>query len=171
VVSRIQFIRKALARLRRRGFTLAECMVALLFLSIAVFGYFGLHVRLIHSAGLLENRQRHRQIVQRMLTRSVAVLARNPTATPSTEPEVTGMTPSPGAAPGASASPSASLASGDPPPVVDPISIPNTIAVEYGVGVLQGLDRVSVHLDWTDRTGYMQRVQVETLECGEDAGW
>ncbi|MEW6278561.1 MAG: hypothetical protein AB1758_08075 [Candidatus Eremiobacterota bacterium] len=40
-----------------RGFSLAEAMVAMLFLSIALFGYVSLHIRLIHSGHKLEVRQ------------------------------------------------------------------------------------------------------------------
>lgn len=49
----------------RRGFTLAEVMVAILFVSIAMFGYFALHLRIIHSASTLEQRQAMRRHLER----------------------------------------------------------------------------------------------------------
>jgi prepilin-type N-terminal cleavage/methylation domain-containing protein len=51
--------------MKRRGFTLAEVMVAILFLSIAMFGYFALHLRIIHSATTLDQRQGMRRHVER----------------------------------------------------------------------------------------------------------
>jgi len=51
--------------MRRKGFTLAEVMVAILFLSIAMFGYFALHLRIIHSATTLDQRQGMRRHVER----------------------------------------------------------------------------------------------------------
>jgi len=50
---------------RPRGFTLAEVMVAILFLSIAMFAYFALHLRIIHSASTLDQRQAMRRHVER----------------------------------------------------------------------------------------------------------
>lgn len=47
----------------RRAFTLAEVMVAILFISIAFFGYMSLHIRLMHSGQKLEQRQVHREEV------------------------------------------------------------------------------------------------------------
>ena len=47
----------------RRGFTLAEVMVAMLFLSIAMFGYIGLHMRIIHSSTTLHLRHSIRRKV------------------------------------------------------------------------------------------------------------
>lgn len=49
--------------MRRRGFTLAEVMVAMLFLSIAMFGYIGLHMRILHSSGTLQERHSVRRKV------------------------------------------------------------------------------------------------------------
>lgn len=51
--------------MRNKGFTLAEVMVAILFLSIAMFGYFALHLRIIHSATTLDQRQGMRRHVER----------------------------------------------------------------------------------------------------------
>lgn len=48
----------------RAGFTLAEVMVAILFLSIAMFGYFALHLRIIHSSFTLSRRQNMRRHVE-----------------------------------------------------------------------------------------------------------
>lgn len=47
----------------RRGFTLAEVMVAMLFLSIAMFGYISLHMRIIHSSTTLHQRHSIRRKV------------------------------------------------------------------------------------------------------------
>ncbi len=44
---------------RRGGFTLAECMIALLFISIGLFAYVSLHIRLIHSGLKLDERETH----------------------------------------------------------------------------------------------------------------
>lgn len=49
--------------MRRRGFTLAEVMVAILFVSIALFGYMSLHMRIIHSATTLQQRHAIRRKV------------------------------------------------------------------------------------------------------------
>ncbi len=46
------------------AFTLAEVMVAILFLSIAMFGYFALHLRIIHSSFTLSQRQNMRRHVE-----------------------------------------------------------------------------------------------------------
>ncbi|MBS2036740.1 prepilin-type N-terminal cleavage/methylation domain-containing protein [bacterium] len=51
--------------MRSKGFTLAEVMVAILFLSIAMFGYFALHLRIIHSSTTLDQRQGMRRHVER----------------------------------------------------------------------------------------------------------
>ena len=50
-------------RTMRRGFTLAEVMVAMLFLSIAMFGYISLHMRIIHSSTTLHLRHAIRRKV------------------------------------------------------------------------------------------------------------
>lgn len=68
--------------MRRRGFTLAECMVALLFVSIAFFGYASLHIRLIHSSSRVEERQTHREEAQSSLSSAVPVLSETPSAQP-----------------------------------------------------------------------------------------
>lgn len=49
--------------MNRRGFTLAEVMVAMLFLSIAMFGYIALHMRIIHSSTTLQQRHSVRRKV------------------------------------------------------------------------------------------------------------
>lgn len=49
--------------MRRRGFTLAEVMVAMLFVSIAMFGYISLHMRIIHSSITLQKRHSIRRKV------------------------------------------------------------------------------------------------------------
>jgi prepilin-type N-terminal cleavage/methylation domain-containing protein len=49
--------------MRRRGFTLAEVMVAMLFVSIALFGYVALHLRILHSASTLQLRHSIRRKV------------------------------------------------------------------------------------------------------------
>ena len=46
-----------------RGFTLAEVMVAMLFVSIAMFGYISLHMRIIHSSLTLQKRHSIRRKV------------------------------------------------------------------------------------------------------------
>lgn len=46
---------------RARGFSLGEVLLAILFLSIAFFGYVGLHQRLIYSSWRLEQRQTPRE--------------------------------------------------------------------------------------------------------------
>ena len=48
----------------KTAFTLAEVMVAILFLSIAMFGYFALHLRIIHSSFTLSQRQNMRRHVE-----------------------------------------------------------------------------------------------------------
>jgi prepilin-type N-terminal cleavage/methylation domain-containing protein len=48
---------------RRRGFTLAEVMVAMLFVSIALFGYVALQLRILHSASTLQVRHSVRRKV------------------------------------------------------------------------------------------------------------
>lgn len=48
---------------RRWGFTLAEVMVAMLFVSIALFGYVALHLRILHSASTLQLRHSIRRKV------------------------------------------------------------------------------------------------------------
>ena len=50
-------------RMLKRGFTLAEVMVALLFVSIALFGYVALHLRILHSASTLQLRHSIRRKV------------------------------------------------------------------------------------------------------------
>ena len=47
----------------RRGFTLAEVMVAMLFISIALFGYIALQMRIIHSSTTLHQRHSIRRKV------------------------------------------------------------------------------------------------------------
>lgn len=42
---------------------MAEVMLAMLFISIAFFGYMSLHIRLMHSGSKLELRQVHREEV------------------------------------------------------------------------------------------------------------
>jgi prepilin-type N-terminal cleavage/methylation domain-containing protein len=49
--------------MKRRGFTLAEVMVAILFVSIAMFGYISLHMRIIHSSTTLHLRHSIRRKV------------------------------------------------------------------------------------------------------------
>lgn len=46
-----------------RAFTLAEVMVAILFVSIAIFGYIALHMRIIHSSTSLHQRHAIRRKV------------------------------------------------------------------------------------------------------------
>ena len=55
----------------RAGFTLAEVMIAILFISIAFFGYMSLHIRLMHSGQKLELRQQAREEVGQSLTQQV----------------------------------------------------------------------------------------------------
>ncbi len=43
--------------MKRRGFTLIEIMIAVLFLSIGFFGYVALHSRILHSGQRLEERE------------------------------------------------------------------------------------------------------------------
>ncbi len=56
---------------KRRGFTLAECMIALLFLSIALFGYVSLHIRLIHSGLKLEQREFRHGLASKKIGRAL----------------------------------------------------------------------------------------------------
>ncbi|MFN8611432.1 MAG: prepilin-type N-terminal cleavage/methylation domain-containing protein [Vulcanimicrobiota bacterium] len=49
--------------MHRRGFTLAEVMVAMLFVSIALFGYVALHLRILHSSSTLQLRHSIRRKV------------------------------------------------------------------------------------------------------------
>lgn len=59
-------------RRRHRGFTLAECMIALLFISIGLFAYVSLHVRLIHSGLKLEVRVEHQEGVRSKMAEQIA---------------------------------------------------------------------------------------------------
>ncbi|MHB2018278.1 MAG: hypothetical protein ACYCW6_15110 [Candidatus Xenobia bacterium] len=43
--------------MRARGYTLAECMLAILFISIALFAYVSLQIRLIYSTSKMEQHQ------------------------------------------------------------------------------------------------------------------
>lgn len=52
---------------RRRGFTLAECMIALLFISIALFAYVSLHIRLIHSGQKLDQREKRHGLISKKI--------------------------------------------------------------------------------------------------------
>jgi len=45
---------------KRRAFSLVEIMIAILFVSIAFFGYVALHSRLLHSGQKLEEREKIR---------------------------------------------------------------------------------------------------------------
>lgn len=63
---------------RTRGFTLAEVMVAMLFVSIAMFGYISLHMRIIHSSITLQKRQSIRRKVDLHSGLTAAQLAVNP---------------------------------------------------------------------------------------------
>lgn len=55
---------------RARGFSLGEVLLAILFLSIAFFGYVALHERLIYSSWRIERRQNPREDVrERMMLR------------------------------------------------------------------------------------------------------
>lgn len=58
-------------RRRRAGFTLAECMIALLFISIALFAYVSLHIRLIHSGLKLELRETYHARVGKQIGRKL----------------------------------------------------------------------------------------------------
>lgn len=66
----------------RRGFTLAEVMVALLFISIALFAYVSLHIRIIHSSARVEERQTHREAAQASLSTALPTLATSPESQP-----------------------------------------------------------------------------------------
>lgn len=60
----------------RRGFTLAEAMIAILFICIAFFAYVSLHIRLIHSNAKLEIREGIKETVsQDMVTKLVSARA------------------------------------------------------------------------------------------------
>ncbi len=59
-------------RSRQRGFTLAECMIALLFISIGLFAYVSLHIRLIHSGLKLEVRMQHQEAVRTKAAEEIA---------------------------------------------------------------------------------------------------
>lgn len=56
---------------RGKGFTLAEVMIAILFISIALFGYMSLHIRLMHSGEKLEQRQTYREQVGNSLAEAI----------------------------------------------------------------------------------------------------
>jgi len=57
-------------------------MVALLFISIALFAYISLHIRIIHSSARVEERQAHREEAQASLSASIPTLAATPAAQP-----------------------------------------------------------------------------------------
>lgn len=70
-------------RLETRGaFTLAEVMIAILFISIAFFGYMSLHIRLMHSGQKLELRQQAREEVGQALTTQVIKVRQDGTGLP-----------------------------------------------------------------------------------------
>lgn len=56
----------------KRGFTLAEVMVAMLFLSIAMFGYISLHMRILHSSTTLQVRHSIRRKVDLHISQLLA---------------------------------------------------------------------------------------------------
>lgn len=58
---------------RRRAFTLAEVMVAMLFVSIAMFGYIGLHMRILHSSTTLQHRHNVRRKVDLYTSQVIGV--------------------------------------------------------------------------------------------------
>ncbi|MEW6278207.1 MAG: prepilin-type N-terminal cleavage/methylation domain-containing protein, partial [Candidatus Eremiobacterota bacterium] len=59
---------------RPRGFTLAECMVAIMFISIALFGYVSLHIRLIHSGHKLQVKMVHQEAARFRLVEALSKL-------------------------------------------------------------------------------------------------
>ena len=60
----------------RRAFTLAEAMIAILFICIAFFAYVSLHIRLIHSNAKLEIREGVKETVsQDMVSKLVSARA------------------------------------------------------------------------------------------------
>ena len=54
-----------------RAFTLAELMVAILFICIALFGYVSLHLRIIHSALRLEEHEQVRVTLERNIVKMI----------------------------------------------------------------------------------------------------
>ncbi len=52
-------------------------MVAILFISIAFFGYMSLHIRLLHSGRKLELRQTHREAVGQEIATKIAAARRD----------------------------------------------------------------------------------------------
>lgn len=75
---------------RPRGFSLGEVLLAILFLSIAFFGYVALHQRLIYSSWRLEQRQSPREEArQELMTRLEAARI----ATYAGAPSVPGVSP------------------------------------------------------------------------------
>lgn len=132
----------------RRGFTLAEVMIAMLFLSIAMFGYFALHLRIIHSASTLDQRQAMRRHVER----AAQVVRCGPT------PPQTGVFP---------IQPTLQITNVYAP---DP-----NLAYDGNVTVTlhpspPGLYRVEYNLTWQNKHG-KQSYLIDSFEREKDAGW
>jgi len=65
---------------RASGFSLAEVLLATLFLCIALFGYLALHQRLIYSNWKIEQRQAPREEARSALAQRVALARRGQTS-------------------------------------------------------------------------------------------
>lgn len=70
-------------RRRRSGFTLAEVLVAIVFVSIGLFGYVSLQARLLHSNRKLQARQQPREQAQSTMEAWISQLSSNPQMTSS----------------------------------------------------------------------------------------
>lgn len=78
------------ANLRRRpGFTLMEVMVAILFISIAFFGYAALHERIIMSAWNIEVRSTAREDARSTHLKSMGLVGAGYTKNVATAPDAT----------------------------------------------------------------------------------
>ncbi len=66
----------------RRGFTLAEVLIAILFVSIALFGYVGLHIRLLYSGEKIQDREDHREQACCTMVDSLSQASTEPTKFP-----------------------------------------------------------------------------------------
>lgn len=72
---------------RRAGFTLAEVLAAILFVSIGLFGYVSLQGRILHSNRKLQARQQPREAVQTVMDGWIYSLSANP-ASVSADPSI-----------------------------------------------------------------------------------
>jgi Tfp pilus assembly protein PilV len=141
---------------KAQGFTLAEAMLAIMFISIALFGYVSLHIRIIYSGTKLESRQAMHEKVGDQLNAQIAstrVSGGSANATTSSGVFNSGPYNSTGA-----------YSTGQTIPYVDESS---TASVN---GLPPNLYAVNASTSWTDRNG-VQNYFVDTYERQVTTGW